>query len=100
MRMGLAVVVLLALAVDTAVVWGQMGMQTPAPAFGYFRCTCQPGAAILQPTPSLFGAPTVSSWHGTVYALSDTDARLKAKNACVSENQGSENICDTCGCFR
>ncbi|HUI28042.1 MAG TPA: hypothetical protein VL403_18320 [Candidatus Kryptonia bacterium] len=70
---------------------------TPAPGFGYFRCLCQPGLPSQAPTPSFF-APTISSWSGTVYALTDLDARMKAKNACIAENRGSTLICDSCLC--
>jgi hypothetical protein len=73
--------------------------QAPPPGFGYFKCVCQPGSPALVPTPSLLG-PSVSSWRGTVYALSDGDAQFKAKNACVSENHGSLSICDSCRCFK
>ena len=70
---------------------------TPAPGFGYFRCGCQPGLPSQVPTPNLF-APTITSWSGTVYAFNDMDARMKAKNACISENRGSTLICDSCLC--
>jgi hypothetical protein len=73
--------------------------QTPLPAFAYFTCVCQPGSPALVPTPNLL-APTASSWHGNVYALSDADAQFKAKNACASESRGTLSICDSCRCFK
>lgn len=74
--------------------------QTPPPSFGYFQCLCQASSPGLAPTPSQFGQPSVSSWRGTVYALSANDAQFKAKNACVAENRGSSLICGACFCSK
>jgi hypothetical protein len=74
--------------------------QTPPPSFGYYQCLCQASSPGLAPTPSQFGQPSVSSWRGTVYALSANDARFKAKNACVAENRGSSLLCDACLCSK
>jgi hypothetical protein len=73
--------------------------QTP-PAFANFRCVCQPGSPLQQPTPSLFGAPSVGFWRGSVYALTDVDAELKAKSACVAEQRTTPSLCDSCRCSR
>ncbi|MBI4515609.1 MAG: hypothetical protein HY699_07315 [Deltaproteobacteria bacterium] len=78
---------------------GRAMAQTPPPAFSYFKCLCQAGSAALAPTPSLLG-PSVSSWRGTAYALSDTDAQIKAKNACLAESHGGWSICDSCRCYK
>ncbi|HVN83770.1 MAG TPA: hypothetical protein VMW17_02890 [Candidatus Binatia bacterium] len=91
------------MALWTIVVWlwwlSASAQAQPAspPSFGYFTCVCQVGNPLQNPTPSIL-APTITSWRGTVYALSDTDARMKAKSACVAENHGSTPICDSCFC--
>lgn len=73
--------------------------QTPL-AFGNFKCVCQPGSPLQMPTVSPLGAPSVGLWRGTVFALSDIDARMKAKNACNAESRTTASLCDTCQCFR
>ena len=72
--------------------------QTPAPGFGFFRCSCGPSNQFRVPTPSALSNVAVTSWSGSVYALSDPDARLKARNACYAETRSNAVICDTCLC--
>ncbi|MBI1815098.1 MAG: hypothetical protein HYR72_08980 [Deltaproteobacteria bacterium] len=81
---------------------GMAVAQTAAPVqFGYFKCSCGPTSPALSPTPNFLGQAAVTlSWSGTIYALSDVDARLKAKNACVAENRGSSLLCDGCRCSK
>jgi hypothetical protein len=77
-------------------------MKAPAQTttFGYYQCVCQPESLAPVQTPGLSGQQVLASWRGRVYALSATDAQMKAKNACAAESRANALLCGSCACFK